>query len=108
MFFGAPYARTKFRRTACAIPVMSFIGNFLGVTTQAVFVESMIVVFAGGKTGLSSVVTGALYGYAVIRMCWLMVVARCRHYVKNGKLRIWVMKFLVVGYWDVGNTYGDY
>lgn len=48
---------------ACAIPVMSFIGNLVGVTTQAAFVESMIVVFAGGKTGLSAVVTGALYRY---------------------------------------------
>lgn len=40
--------------------MMSFFGNILGVTTQAAFVQSMIVVFAGGKTGLSAVVTGAL------------------------------------------------
>ena len=40
---------------------MSLIGNLLGVTTQAAFVQSMIVVFAGGKTGLSAVVTGALF-----------------------------------------------
>lgn len=42
--------------------MMSFIGNLAGVTTQAAFVESMIVVFAGGKTGLSAVVAGASYG----------------------------------------------
>ena len=50
---------------AFAIPMMSVIGNLLGVTTQAAFVQSMIVVFAGGKTGLSAVVTGALY-----RLCF--------------------------------------
>lgn len=30
----------------------------MGVTTQAAFVQSMMVVFAGGTTGLSAAVTG--------------------------------------------------
>lgn len=31
----------------------------MGATTQAAFVQSMLVVFAGGRTGLSTLVTGA-------------------------------------------------
>ncbi|CAM9690672.1 unnamed protein product, partial [Hapterophycus canaliculatus] len=50
----------KFRSMACAIPLMSFVGNLMGVTTQAAFVQTMMPVFAGGKTGLSSLVTGGL------------------------------------------------
>lgn len=53
-----PFYAPKFRSMACAIPCMSLVGNFMGVTTQAAFVQSMILVFAGGKTGLSAVVTG--------------------------------------------------
>lgn len=45
---------------ACVVPLMSFTGNLMGVTTQAAFVQSMIVLFVGGRTGLSAVVTGAL------------------------------------------------
>lgn len=61
---------------ACAIPMMSFIGNLAGVTTQAAFVESMIIVFAGGKTGLSAVVTGALYAYVYIQYIYCLY---CSH-----------------------------
>ncbi|CBJ33435.1 putative transporter [Ectocarpus siliculosus] len=59
-FSNAIGGTKKFRSMACAIPCMSLVGNFMGVTTQAAFVQSMILVFAGGKTGLSAVVTGAL------------------------------------------------
>ena len=58
---------------AFAIPVMSVVGNLLGVTTQAAFVQSMIVVFAGGKTGLSAVVTGALYRGMLPFRCFTVV-----------------------------------
>lgn len=58
----SPVSVLQFRRMAFAIPMMSFVGNLAGVTTQAAFVESMIIVFAGGKTGISAVVTGASYG----------------------------------------------
>lgn len=37
----------------------------MGVTTQAAFVQSMILVFAGGRTGLSAVVTGASVHHAI-------------------------------------------
>ena len=53
---------------ACAVPLMSFLGNLLGVTTQAAFVQSMIVVFTGGKTGLSVVVTGAFNRYSSVQI----------------------------------------
>ncbi|CAN0022943.1 unnamed protein product [Ectocarpus sp. 6 AP-2014] len=59
-FSNAIGGTKKFRSMACTIPCMSLVGNFMGVTTQAAFVQSMILVFAGGKTGLSAVVTGAL------------------------------------------------
>ncbi|CAN0471273.1 unnamed protein product, partial [Ectocarpus sp. 12 AP-2014] len=59
-FSNAIGGTKKFRSMACAIPCMSLVGNFMGVTSQAAFVQSMILVFAGGKTGLSAVVTGAL------------------------------------------------
>ncbi|CAM9779260.1 unnamed protein product, partial [Pylaiella littoralis] len=51
----------KFRVMAYTIPVMSCFGNLLGVTTQAAFVQTMILVFVGGKTGLGAVVTGVLF-----------------------------------------------
>lgn len=69
MSIDVAYLRAvQFRRMACAIPMMSFIGNLAGVTTQAAFVESMIVVFAGGKTGLSAVVAGASCGPYRLRL----------------------------------------
>ncbi|CAM9878218.1 unnamed protein product [Choristocarpus tenellus] len=43
------------------IPVMSMLGNVLGVTTQAAFVQTMVSVFAGARTGLASIVTGTLF-----------------------------------------------
>lgn len=37
---------------------MSVLGNLIGATTQAAFVQSMNIIFAGGKTGLSAAVAG--------------------------------------------------
>lgn len=63
---------------AVAVPLMSCVGNFLGVTTQAASVQSMVAVFAGGKTGLSAVVTGGdfLFVIAVAGMILFFTVSK--------------------------------
>ncbi|CAM9440375.1 unnamed protein product [Ectocarpus fasciculatus] len=74
-FSNAIGGTKKFRSMACAIPCLSLAGNFMGVTTQAAFVQSMILVFAGGKTGLSAVVTGALLLMTTVMWPLLSVLA---------------------------------
>ncbi|CAM9641402.1 unnamed protein product [Choristocarpus tenellus] len=50
----------KFRIMGVLVPLMSMGGNALGVTTQAAFVETLVSIFGGARTGLASVVTGVL------------------------------------------------
>ncbi|CAM9293468.1 unnamed protein product [Discosporangium mesarthrocarpum] len=51
----------KFRIMAFLVPILSMAGNLLGTTTQAVFVQSMVCVLAGARTGLSTIVTGVCF-----------------------------------------------
>ncbi|CAM9224417.1 unnamed protein product [Chrysoparadoxa australica] len=51
----------KFRGMCTTTLVCSALGNLVGVSSQAVFVQSMVSVFAGAKTGLSSCVAGVLF-----------------------------------------------
>lgn len=93
----------KFRRTAYAMYIVSFIGNLLLETIQAAFMESMIVVFADGKTVLSAAVTGVLYGYAAVHLCRVMLVARlCRLRSSMGN------EISVAVHWDAGSIYDEY
>ncbi|CAM9272542.1 unnamed protein product [Chrysoparadoxa australica] len=63
---GADYASligstSKFRTMALITLGGNMIGNLVGVTSQSVFVQSMISIFAGAKTGLSAVTAGVLF-----------------------------------------------
>ncbi|CAM9290189.1 unnamed protein product [Choristocarpus tenellus] len=51
----------KVRVMGTIIPALSMMGNVLGVTTQAASIETIVTVFAGGRTGLTSVITGTLF-----------------------------------------------
>ncbi|CAN0469880.1 unnamed protein product [Discosporangium mesarthrocarpum] len=41
-------------------------GNLMGVTTQAAFVQSLVCVFGGARTGLATSVTGVCFLLSVV------------------------------------------
>eukprot|EP00752_Nemacystus_decipiens_P005826 g5266.t1 len=84
----------EFRLMACAIPLMSAVGNYMGVTTQAAFVQSMMLIFAGGRSGLSAVVTGAMF--ALSTALWPLLPVLVPGHVSGALTVVITLRFFTV------------